>query len=274
MIETLGRVSAFWWGKKLSVIEIASMLSIQRAGHQIQLFSYEKPRQLPAGVAWFNAAEILPKESFVFFRGNNPALGANLFRYKLMAAEKGIWMDTDILLLKPVPLDGGELYGWQDEHEVNNAVLFLPPESPVLRDLLDFTRNEHPIPPFFEKFIQNELAVLRLSGKPVHVSRMRWGVWGPLALTYFIKKNRHEHLARAREVFYPVHHSEAHMLVTSGFDVDARIGPSTLAVHLWNAKLRQPSKIRPAADRDQIHIDSDSYFGRFCRKELQLKVSG
>lgn len=274
MLKTGGRVSMFWLGQKLSVIEIASMLSIQRAGHAVQFFSYEKPSQLPAGVAWFNAAEILPRESFVSFRGENPALGANLFRYRLMAAEKGIWLDTDILLLKPVPLDGGELYGWQDEKEINNAALFLPPHSPVLRDLLDFTRNEYPVPPFFEKAIQNELTVLRLTGKPVHVSRMRWGVWGPLALTHFIKKHRHEHLACPREVFYPVHYSEAHMLVTAGFDVDALIGPSTLAVHLWNAKLRQPSKIRPSASPDHIQIDRDSYFGRFCRKELGLKLNG
>jgi hypothetical protein len=264
----------FWLGKKLSVIEIASMLSIQRAGHAVQLFSYERPRQLPSGITWFNAAEILPRENFVLFRGENPALGANLFRYRLMAAEKGIWMDTDVLLLKPVALDGGELYGWQDDHQINNAVLFLPSGSPVLRDLLEYTRNEYPIPPFFEKFIQNELTVLRLSGKPVHVSRMRWGVWGPLALTYFIKKNGHDHLARSREVFYPFHHSEAHMLVTSGFDVEARISESTLAVHLWNAKLKQPSKIRPDVDHDRVQIDSDSYFGRFCRQELQLKVNG
>ena len=262
----------FWMGKKLSVIEIASMLSIQRAGHEVQLFSYEKPHQLPAGVAWSNAAEILPRENFVSFRGHHPALGANLFRYKLMEAEKGIWMDTDILLLKPVALDGGELYGWQDEKEINNAVLFLPPGSPVLRELLDFTSNEYPVPPFFEKHIQSELTVLRLSGKPVHVSRMRWGVWGPLALTYFIKKLGHEHLARPSEVFYPVHYSEAHKLVTAGFDVDALIGPSTLAVHLWNAKLKQPSRVRPDADPDIIRIDRDSYFGRFCRKELQLKL--
>src|SRR4051812_1086919 len=93
-------VAMFWMGRALSQIELASMLSVQRAGHQITLYSYEKPRGLPNGVEWADASEILPREEFVFYGNTNPSLGSNLFRYKLLAAERGLWLDTDVLLLK------------------------------------------------------------------------------------------------------------------------------------------------------------------------------
>ena len=102
---------------------------------------------------------------------------------------------------------------------------------------------------------------------------MPWGVWGPFALTYFIKKNSLENKARSAEVFYPVHSSEAHMVFTAGIDVEARIKETTLAIHLWNAKLKKPSQIRPKIDPGPVHVERGSYFDRFCRTNLDLKVA-
>jgi len=262
----------FWMGKELSPIEIASVLSVQRVGHSIDLFSYERPHQLPIGVNWVNASEILQREKFVLYKGVNPALGANLFRYKLMSAEKWIWLDTDILLLKPIHHTKDDVYGWQDGTRINNAVLYLPSSSPVLFDLIEYTKNEYPVPPFFEQRIRNELVVARMAGKPVHVSRMPWGVWGPNALTYFVKKNGHENKARPVEVFYPVHYSEAHMLITAGYDVEARLSESTISIHLWNSSLQNPSNIRPYASAGNVSVDKGSYLEKFCRRELALSI--
>ena len=272
MAVPLSKVAMFWMGDELSFIEIASMLSVLRAGHPVDLYGYERPQQLPSGVNWVQAAEILPREKFVLYRGAYPALGANLFRYRLMAAQAGIWLDTDMLLLQPIRKTGAELYGWQDSTQINNAVLYLPHGSPVLKDLLDFTRNEYPVPPFFEKAVQNQLVVARMSGKPVHVSQLPWGVWGPEALTYFVRKNGHEDFARSPEVFYPVQHGEADMLVASGHDVETRIRDTTLGIHLWKARLVRSPMSRAVALGRAVQVDQDSFLHRYCRDELGLTV--
>ena len=125
-------VAMFWMGEKLSTVELASILSIQRAGHEITLFSYGRPNGIPAGVQLVDAAEILPRKEFVFYRKTNPSLGSNLFRYKMLAAERGLWLDSDMLLLSGIEGDGSEIYGWQDEREINGAVLYLPKAGVIL----------------------------------------------------------------------------------------------------------------------------------------------
>lgn len=270
----LSRVATFWMGSELSFMEIASLLSVMRVGHAVDLYSYEKPSQLPSGVNWVQAADILPREKFILFKSGHPALGANLFRYRLMAAQSGIWLDTDMLLLRPIPNTGGELYGWQDDAQINNAVLYLPPGSPVLSDLLAFTRSEYPVPPFYDKAAQQQLVVARMSGKPVHVSQLPWGVWGPEALTHFVRKNGREEFARSPEVFYPVHHREAEILVAPGRDVEKRIRDTTLGIHLWKARLVGSPMSRAVALGRAIEVHQDSFFHRYCRDELDLTVPG
>lgn len=262
----------FWMGRKLSVIEIASMLSIQRAGHQVTLFSYERPDGLPEGVTWRNAAEIVPRADFVFYKGTNPALGADHFRYRLQALGLGLWLDTDILLLKPVATRATDLYGWQDQLRINNAVLYLTPQSPVLKDLIDYTSNKYPVPPFVDAQVQRQLVMARLAGTPVHVSQMPWGVWGPFALTHFVKSNRGEQFACPPEVFYPVHFSEPHRLVLQGGEVERLITDATLGVHLWNNNLKKPPRSRPDVPPGHIPVERGSFFERFCREQLGLTV--
>lgn len=265
-------IVTFWMGKSLSAIEIASLLSMQKAGHRVVLFSYERPADIPEGIDWQNAAEVLPRGDFVFYKGSNPALGADLFRYRLQARELGLWLDTDILLLKPVVRQEHEVYGWQDDVRINNAVLYLQPGSPVLRDLLAYTGDNYPVPPFVDQSVQRQLVMAKRAGTPVHVSQMPWGVWGPFALTHFVKTNGLEKHASPPEVFYPIHFSEPHRLVTRGGQVEKAITDATLGVHLWNNNLRKPPKTGPAAPAGMVRVEKDSFFERFCRLELGMSL--
>ena len=51
---------------------------------------------------------------------------ADGFRYRLLLEYGGLWVDTDVVCLRPFDFDHSEIYAWQDEQVINNAVLGLP----------------------------------------------------------------------------------------------------------------------------------------------------
>jgi len=238
----------------------------------VVVFGYVRPDGIPEGIEWCNAEEILPRTEFLFAPNGSPALGTDLFRYRLQVHGHGLWLDADILLLKPLEKLTTPVYGWQDELRMNAAVLYLPPDSAVLQDLITYTSTNFPVPPFVPEHVQSQLRIAIRAGTPVHVSQMPWGIWGPFALTHFVKANRMEHFARPPEVFYPIHFSVPHKLVSAGEDVDRDITDATLCVHLWNNNLRKPSRLHPEVPAGKVFVERGSFFERFCREQLDLRV--
>lgn len=250
------------------------MLSVLRAGHELKLYAYRRPPNLPNGVVFESASEILPQEKFVYYRGHHAALGSNLFRYKLLESGCGIWLDTDVLMLAPIRDTDLQVCGWQSPTLVNNAVLYLHPDSVVLSDLLEYTSNEYPVPPFLDAKKRLMIRFARAIGRPIHVSNLPWGVWGPNALTYFILKHGLGYQVSPQEVFYPIPYTKCHWLVVEGIDVDELIADKTIAIHLWNTSLARWWKSRSGSKltHPRIAVESGSYVGRFFRRELGLLV--
>ena len=273
MLTGILPVSMFWTGRALSVIEQASILSVMRLGHSVTLFGYQKPVGVPDGVGFENASEILPKNKFVFYRGTNPSLGTNAFRYRVQKAGLGLWLDTDVLLLRPIEGNGSDIYGWQDQYTINSAILLLDQKGDVLKDLLEFTSTEYPIPPFFSFRHRVMLRTRKLMLKPKHISDMPWGTWGPSALTYFVKANRAESLARRTEVFYPISVRDRLTLFSSQCRIEESLGEATIAVHMWNARLKNSSDLTSATSGQPVRIEVGSFFEKFCRRELGMKIT-
>src|SRR5262249_42639632 len=266
-------VNCLWVGTSLRQIEIACLLSMLRAGHDVRLFSYGPILNVPDGCEVADANELIPQESFLFYRKtNSPSLGANVFRYKVMEQGLGLWLDLDVLVLKPIPVPTDYLFGLQDLTTVNGAVFYLPQNSILLERLLNYVKDPFVVPPFFRISERAKLHARKLLGIPWHVSDLSWGVFGPRAITYFAKKLRLLDKACPPEVFYPVHEDQAHGPFCSGFDVEKLTTPNTLTIHLWNEKLRQPSALRPENPRDTLIIEEGCFFERFCRNELNLRV--
>ena len=214
-------VNCLWVGTSLRQIEIACLLSMLRAGHVVRLFSYGQPLNVPDGCEVVDANELIARENFLFYRyTNSPALGANVFRYKILQQGLGLWLDLDVLVLKPIPVPTDYLFGLQDPTAINNAVLYLPQNSILLQRLLSYVEDPFVVPPFFPMKARAKLYAKKLLGRPRHVSDLNWGVFGPHAITHFAKKLRLFDKACPPEVFYPVHHSQAHGPFCSGFDVE------------------------------------------------------
>lgn len=102
--DTANVIKTLWHGTPLSIFEELSLLSFVRQGHVVELYSYDEVA-VPAGVQLKDANKIM-RETEVFAYANGPAKGSfaafsNLFRFKMLAQEGGIWSDVDVLCLRP-----------------------------------------------------------------------------------------------------------------------------------------------------------------------------
>jgi hypothetical protein len=189
-----------------------------------------------------------------------------------MKRNLGIWLDTDVILLKPLP-QAAYIFGWQDERQICNAVLYLPHNSSIITELCDFVSQEYPIPPFYDEATRFDLEQKSKSGHPVDVQDLPWGVYGPQALTYFVRKHNLLHFSQPTEVFYPIHCEEAHVLLSSKYEVSELIATSTVAVHLWNQRLRWASEVGQENRIGRLIIEKGSFLEKYAREQLGFRFS-
>lgn len=94
-----------WIGPRLSNLERLSIASFLANGHEVRLYTYGDVEGIPEGVAHHDGREVVPAAQ-VF---TNPAgIGkgsyaafSNLFRYKLLLDQGGLWADMDVVCLRP-----------------------------------------------------------------------------------------------------------------------------------------------------------------------------
>jgi hypothetical protein len=272
-MPNLADISSFWFGGPLGELEQVCLLSMLKQGHKVRLFCYEPVPNAPLGIELVDAREILPRDEFIFHReSGNPALGSNRIRCHIMKRGLGLWLDTDIILIKPINQDDDYIFGWQSDITINNAVLYLPANANVTEEICNFIDQKYPIPPFYNPANRAELERRAILGVPVDAQDLPWGVYGPKALTYFIHKNNLQGFAKAREVFYPLHWSNAHALFVAGSDGRRVIKTTTIAIHLWNYALRRPSKIRPHNPVGQLIVEKDCFVEKFAREQLGFRM--
>ena len=186
----LPTVASLWIGGTLTWVERLSLKSFVDKGHHTVLYTYEPVEGVPEGVEVRDGSTIadiasMPRHG----RTGSPALFSDLFRYHMMVKAPGeIWIDTDMLCWQPLEGLGDHVFGYEAPHQLNGAILRLPPDSEALGQLLEFTKDEYSIADFLSDEMKMDYAEAAQTGAPVHVSEQPWGIWGPLALTHFLKK--------------------------------------------------------------------------------------
>jgi len=202
----------------LGPLERACLYSMLEHGHRVTLFCHKKVERIPEGVEVRDAREVTGDRPVVMHLRNvnkpnrypSPTLFADLFRYHMIKQLGMVWLDLDCFMLQPlmVPKEGYLFVRFPKEfawgNQINNAILALPQSSPTLNHLTEFCEDEYPIPPFYPLRWKAKLHFMSAIGKPVHVSYQKWGVWGPHALSYFVRKNGKEDYAVNSQLFYPI----------------------------------------------------------------------
>lgn len=236
------QVAALWIGGDLSFLEQLCLKSFVDAGQHIKLYHYHPIGNVPDGVEMADANEVMPAPDTGFIRHgrtNSPALHSDLFRYHMLAQnDRTIWADTDAYCCKPFVTETGHFHAWESEDGINGGVLGLPRDSQSLPALIDFTSDEYAIPPWFSAAEQARLAALREEGNPVHASEMPWGVWGPHAVTYFLKSTGEVKYTMPRVTLYPVEYKDRRLMLRPGHDLSGMITPETFSIHFYGRRMR------------------------------------
>ncbi len=99
-------VSSLWIGDSISDLEKLCIKSFIDHGYSYNLFTYTPQiKNLPPDVTLKNGSQILSKDKIFQYKSgfNKGSVSgfSNLFRYKLLYENGGIWVDTDLALLKP-----------------------------------------------------------------------------------------------------------------------------------------------------------------------------
>lgn len=235
------QIGMLWIGGDLSFLEQLCVKSFLDAGHSVRLYSYEPIGNAPAGVEHADASAVLPRSDVLRHeRTASPALHSDLFRYHMLArGDRLIWADTDAYCVRPFETATGHFHAWESDKHVNGGVLGLPPDSETLRALLDFTSDPFAIPTWYGPDYVRELQARRDAGDPVPAGEMPWGVWGPHALTHFLKKTGEIRFSMPRETLYPFRYRDRGKMLKRGVDADAFITPDTYSVHFYGRRMRR-----------------------------------
>lgn len=236
------QVAALWIGGNLSFLEQLCLKSFVDAGQHIRLYHYHPIDNVPEGVEMADANEVLPEPGNGFIRHGrtqSPALHSDLFRYHmLMLDDRTIWADTDAYCCKPFTTPSGHFHAWESAEGINGGVLGLPRDSATLAALLDFTADEYAIPPWFSDKEKARLEAAKAEGNPVPAGEMPWGVWGPHALTHFLKATGESRFTMPRVALYPVEYKDRRLMLRPNYDLSDQITDETFSIHFYGRRMR------------------------------------
>ena len=257
---TLPLVHAVWIGRSLGPIHAACLRSFVRSGHNVTLHVYEEPTDAPDGIVLSDAGELFPASRVSEFKGM--AVVADLIRYEILARGLGLYVDCDVYCLRPLE-DSPFILGWENDGVVNNAILKLPHDHPMVRDLCRLGERAF-VPPWLSRAQQNRLRFMAMVGRPVGIERMRSGTTSPRAVTWYAKAHGIEAEVRPSDVLYPVPPQRASMLVDPDLTIQDLITKRTRYLHLYYGMLKPLDLSRPPKGspldcmiRDEIAVADD-----------------
>jgi hypothetical protein len=207
-------VVTFWRGP-LDRLRQTCLRSQVAAGHKVTVYSFDPIPGLPDGVANAGAEAILPHTFSERLRPLQPDGSwrdwttlqfSDFFRMRLMAERAGLWLDADVLLLKPVEIDPTKpLFAWERPRQLGNSVLYLPPGDPIVTAFEGLMEQEELTPDWLSLRHRLTFALRRLRGGSNRLSDIRVAIFGPAALTALARREGELQHALPKQSFYAVH---------------------------------------------------------------------
>ena len=161
----------------------------------------------PMHIKWMHEAYKHQKYAFV----------ADYARFYALYHEGGIYMDTDMLLVKPIDkfLKDDMFIGREDEYNANMAIMGMRKGNEYCRTIMgyyDQMKFEVVTPPIITRFLSPKLAEFGLKEENI-TQQLTNGL-----------------MVYNSEYFYPIHYTQEFELS----NVYSYQKPNTYAIHLWN----------------------------------------
>jgi hypothetical protein len=236
----LPEIVTFWHGP-LDALRLTCLRSQVAAGHKVTVYSFEPIAGLPGGVGNAEAEAILPRAFSEKLRPPQPDGSwrdwtilqfSDFFRMRLMARGAGLWLDADVLLLKPVEIDATRpFFAWERPRQLGNTVLYLPAGDPIVTAFASLMQQDELTPDWLALRHRLTFALRRLRGGSNRLSDIRVAIFGPAALTALARRAGELHYALPRKSFYVVHAEPKRFFEPSDFS--ALIGdPEIIGLHI------------------------------------------
>ena len=177
-------VHSLWIGSTLSKMELLTLRSFIRHGHEFHLWIYDKiETPLPKGVIVEDANQIISKRKIIKKANTDPETGvgkgsfsspfSDLFRYKLLYEKGGYWVDMDVTCLRPFNFYTPYVFRSHRVGVVGNIVK-CPPRSPLMKAVfkqVSLKASKHSDFLMPNKVLSKEIERFKLT------SFIRGGVW-------------------------------------------------------------------------------------------------
>ena len=209
----LADIVTFWHGP-LDRLRRLCLRSQIAAGHKVTIYSFDPIAQLPDGVANAEAEAILPHSFAERLRPARPdgvwidrtmLQFSDFFRMRLMAKSTGLWLDADVLLLKPVEIDPAKPYfAWEQPRQLGNSVLYLPANDPIVAAFEALMAQDELTPDWLSLRHRLTFMLHKLRGT-TRISEVRLAIFGPAALTALASRSGELQYALPKKSFYAVH---------------------------------------------------------------------
>lgn len=232
-------IGSLWIGTALSYVEQMCLLSFVRQGHPVTLFTYGAVRNIPGDVNVVDAREIHEPTRFLYSKFGTPVVQSDVFRLQMLAQTDMIWADSDMVCLQPIEPDEGHVHGkFTRTGGICNALLRLPKDSPALAKYLAYVSDPYPIPPWMDKEARAKAEALKSKEQWKHASSQSHDIFGPPALSHFLRETGEVKKSRPVNEFYPVAFKALDVLIEPSDVETSHFTSKTRAVHLWARRLR------------------------------------
>jgi len=230
---------SLWIGTKLSPLEQLCINLFTSKGQQFELYCYEDIEGIPNNCTIKDANTIIKEESIVLSSNGSPAAFSDWFRYEVLKKTGGIWVDTDVFLLRENPTSQPFLLADEGNGKVNGAILGIPSNHPCL----DYCITE------CKKISEN----------------MPWGAIGPGLITKMVATFGLSSQLSPTYELYPINPDKWHwMLNPSTFQLAEKSLKYATYVHLWNEKIKRSNYNKftappPGSFLEKLYIDSNLF---------------
>jgi hypothetical protein len=207
-------IVTFWQGP-LDALRLLCLRSQIAAGHKVTVYSFDPLAGLPDGVGNAEAEAVLPHAFSEKLRPPQPdgtwrdwttLQFSDFFRMRLMAENAGLWLDADVLLLKPIAIDRAKPYfAWERPRQLGNSVLYLPANDPIVVAFEDLMQQDELTPDWLSLRHRLIFGLRKLRGKSNRLSDIRVAIYGPAALTALASRTGELRYALPKKSFYAVH---------------------------------------------------------------------
>lgn len=258
------KVASFWVGKELGWLHSMCLASFVFHGHEVTLFyaGSDGAPAVPDGVRTAPAAEVW--DPAAHGHGEAPAsMVSDLFRLYLLKQTDMMWIDTDVLCLRPFP-DTPYHIGKEPSGTINGAVLRLPKQSKTLNALIEWFEDPEFVPHWMNAAQQAHVAAAPPGQRLLAAFKHMRPSIGPRALANTIRKMGEAKHLSPPEVYYPVRGVFTDIFFNPSGGVTGSLSPDTLCVHLY------ASMIRKFHLKHQPHPDC---FIAQCARDIEFDIA-